>query len=235
VKTGTGACFKISSSGPDYYSSMRDAHLWIAWLASALLQASGPAAVVRTFDDEKVGTAPAGFTFAAGREALPGRWVVQRDAAGQVLARTGADQAQDGFAVAVYGEAQYENVELSVRLKAETGAGSAGLVWKYQDPANHYSAQLDLGRQVLAVYRVAGGNRILLEREDDLELDPHAWHSLRVVNDPGEIRVYLGGIRVFRERDRGARGGGGVGLWVAGSAAASFDDFRVAPREVKGR
>jgi hypothetical protein len=210
-------------------------NILLTWLAIAWLQGSGPSPVLRTFDDDKTGGAPTGFSFAAGRDASPGKWVIQRDGAGQVLTRTGPEQTQDGFAVAVYTEAQYENLELAVRLKAIAGSGAAGLVWKYQDPSNHYTAQLDLGRQVLAIYRVAGGNRILLEREDDLELDAGAWHTLRVVNDPGEIRVYLGGIRVFSERDRGARGAGGVGLWVAGSAAASFDDFRVAPREGKGR
>ena len=81
-------------------------------------------------------------------------------------------------------------------------ARTAGLVWKYQDRLNHYSAQLDLAKQELAVYRVVNGNRIRLEREDDLELDPDAWHSLKIFQERGEIRVYLGGIRVFSERDR---------------------------------
>jgi hypothetical protein len=225
----------VSSSGQDYYSGIRDAHRWISWMAIAFLQASGPAAVIRTFDDDKAGEPPAGFAFAAGREAAPGRWLVQRDGPSQVVTRTGADQTQDGFAVAVYSDAQYENHELSVRLKVSGGTGSAGLTWKYQDPLNHYWAQLDLGRQVLAVYRVTSGNRILLEREDDLELDVMAWHTLRVVTEPDEIRVYLGGIRVFRERNRGVRGAGQVGLWVSAAAAASFDDFQVRPREARSR
>ena len=82
----------------------------------------------------------------------------------------------------------------------------AGLVWKYQDPLNHYSAQLDLAKQELAMYRVVNGNRIRIEREDDLELDPDAWHSLKIFHERGEIRVYLGGIRVLSERDRLPRG-----------------------------
>jgi hypothetical protein len=87
--------------------------------------------------------------------------------------------------------------------------------------------QLDLVRQELAIYRVSSGNRIRLEREDDLELDPEAWHSLRILQEDGQIRVYLGGIRVFSERDRQPRGAASVGLWTSGDTTVMFDDFRV--------
>ena len=112
-------------------------------------------------------------------------------------------------------------------LKAIGGGRTAGLVWKYQDPMNHYSAQLDLAKQELAIYRVVNGNRIRLEREDDLELDPDAWHSLKIFQERGEIRVYLGGIRVFSERDRLPRGRASVGMWTGGDSTVMFDDFRI--------
>jgi hypothetical protein len=92
---------------------------------------------------------------------------------------------------------------------------------------NHYSAQLDLAKQELAMYRVVNGNRIRLERENDLELDPDAWHSLKIFQERGEIRVYLGGIRVFSERDRVPRASASVGLWTGGDSSIMFDDFRI--------
>ena len=122
---------------------------------------------------------------------------------------------------------QYQDVQVSVRLKATGGGRTAGLVWKYQDPMNHYFAQLDLARQELAMYRVVNGNRIRLEREDDLELDPDAWHSLKIFQEDGKIRVYLGGIRVLDERDRSPRVRAGVGLWTSGDSTVMFDDFRI--------
>ena len=143
------------------------------------------------------------------------------------LFHDGTPSPPDGFAVAIFSKTQYQDVEVSVRLKASGGSRSAGLVWKYQDPLNHYAVQLDLARQEISMYRVSGGNRIRLEREDDLELDADAWHSLRVLQERGEIRVYLGGIRVFGERDRLPRAAAGVGLWAAGDATVMFDDFRV--------
>jgi len=182
---------------------------------------------VRTFEEDKVGAPPAGFMTAVGRDASADRWTVLREGKGRVLEHLGQPSPPDSFAVAVLSGAQYADVELSVRIKATGGHRSAGLVWKYQDPLNHYAVQLDLGKQELAMYRVSSGNRIRLEREDDLELDPDAWHSLKVVHEEGQIRVYLGGIRVFNERDRMPRALAGVGVWSGGDTTVIFDDFRV--------
>lgn len=193
----------------------------------AQLASAAQTAVVRTFEEDKIGAPPAGFVTAAGRDAVADRWTVRQDGKGRVVIHQGHPSPPDGFSVAIVTAAQYQDVELSVRLKATGGSRSAGLVWKYQDPLNHYAVQLDLARQELAIYRVSSGNRIRLEREDDLELDPDAWHSLRVLQEDGEIRVYLGGIRVFSERDRQVRGPAGVGLWTSGDTTVMFDDFRV--------
>lgn len=198
---------------------------------SMFLQAAVAAqhVIVRTFDDDKVGAPPAGFAMAAGRDAPVDGWTVKREgaAAERVLWHHGKPSPPDSFAVAIFSGAQYQDVQVSVRFKATGGSRTAGLVWKYQDPLNHYSVHLDLVRQELAMYRVVNGNRIRIEREDDLELDPDAWHSLKIFQERGEIRVYLGGIRVLHERDRLPRASASVGLWTGGDSTVQFDDFRV--------
>ena len=191
------------------------------------LTAAAHSVIVRTFEDDIIGAPPPGFLASAGRDALADGWVIRREEKGRVLLHQGRPSPADGFAVAVLSGAGYQDVELSVRLKAVAGSRSAGLVFKYQDPLNHYAVQLDLAKQELAMYRVSSGNRIRLEYEDDLELDPDAWHSLKVVQKQGHIRVYLGGIRVFGEPDRLSRGPASVGLWSAGDTSAMFDDFRI--------
>jgi hypothetical protein len=196
---------------------------------SMFLQAAAVAqnAIVRTFEDDKIGAAPAGFVMAVGRDAAPEGWTVRREGAGRVLVHEGKSAPADSFAVAIFSAAKYQDVQVSVRFKTTGGGRMAGLVWKYQDPLNHYSAQLDLAKQELAMYRVVNGNRIRIEREDDLELDPDAWHSLKIFHERGEIRVYLGGIRVLSERDRLPRGHASVGVWVGGDSTVMFDDFRI--------
>jgi hypothetical protein len=195
--------------------------------AAAAAQAA-QSAIVRTFEDDKVGAPPAGFVISAGREAPVEGWSVRREEKAGVLVHEGkAAVPADSFAVAILTGTQYSDVEVSVRLKATGGGRAAGLVWKYQDPMNHYAVQLDLVRQELSMYRVVSGNRIRVEREDDLELDTNAWHSLRVLQVNGQIRVYLGGIRVLSERDRLPSAPAGVGIWVSGDSTVMFDDFRV--------
>ena len=76
----------------------------------------------------------------------------------------------------------------------------------------------------MALYRVARGNRIRLEFEDDLELDRDAWHVLRVEHADGRIRVSLGGIGVMRARDRAPRRDRARRHLVRGGATAWFDD-----------
>jgi len=195
--------------------------------------AAAQSAVVRSFEEDKVGAPPLGFSLAAGRDAASDRWTVKREGNVRVLSHEGNTAPPDSFAVAIHSGAQYTAVQVSTRLKATGGARVAGLVWKYQDAANYYVAQLDLVRQEVAMYRVSGGNRIRLEQEDDLELDPDAWHSLKIRLEDGRMRVYLGGIRVLNERDRDPSKPASVGIWAGGDTTVMFDDFRIEDKTVQ--
>lgn len=201
--------------------------LFLAFSLLVQVAAAAQHAIVRTFDEDKIGAPPADFVVAAGRDAVPASWKVQREGIGRVLLHEGRPSPADAFAVAVYSGAQYQDAEVTVRLKATSGGRTAGVVWRYQDPLNHYAVYLDLARQQLDLYRVSSGNRIRLESEDDLQLDPDAWHTLRVLQDQGEIRIYLGGIRVMTERDRQPRAPGAIGVASAGDTSVMFDDVRI--------
>jgi hypothetical protein len=113
-------------------------------------------------------------------------------------------------------------------MRLAGGSLVGGLVWRYQDEHNHYQMLLDLVRRELAMYRVVAGNRIKVEREDDLELDPAAWHTLKIVHDQSQVRVSLGGIRVFEDQDRTFRTGR-AGVIAGGIADVWFDDLRIEP------
>ena len=198
----------------------------LATAPEARYRQRGPA---RTFDTEAVGAAPTGFILAAMRQASPGTWAVRKHGTSTHLVHD-ADAAAAGVSLAILSGASTSEFVASVRLRLAGGARAGGLVWQYQDEHNFYAAMLDLTRQELSMYRVTGGNRVRLETEDDLELDPEAWHTLKVARDDGRIYVALGGIRVFEERDE--RGGHGsaaarLGLISAGNAETWFDDLRV--------
>ena len=184
----------------------------------------------RTFDDDPVASRPPGFTFAATRQAVSDQWIVERDGSNRFLTHPRDASGRPGYALAVLDDAESKDLAIAVRLKFTGGNREGGLIWRYQDASNFYSARLDLLDQRMAIDRVVRGNRIRIEGEDDLELDVTAWHVLRVRHEKDRIRVYLGGVKVFDTIDRTFREPGGVGLFASGESAISFDDFRVEDR-----
>ena len=208
---------------------LRSALLAIACLCAAA--AARQRGQLLTFDADRAGVLPAGFTLAAMRQDSPGAWMVRRDGSNGMLAHL-ADPNASGFALALAVTAT-DREAAAVRLRLSGGTLAGGLVWRYVDPENFHATVLDLARRELVLFRVTGGNRVFLESKDDLELDPRAWHTLKVTHDDEDIQVSLGGIRVFEERerrnDRRAGGLGRTGVIAAGGAEVWFDDLRVEP------
>jgi hypothetical protein len=205
-----------------------------ATVAPAAREQRGPA---RTFDAEPAGQPPAGFTFAAMRQPGPGTWTLRRQGPNGYIVHE-ADASAMGVSLAILTAAAEPEFVVSARLRLAGGTRAGGLVWRYRDEHNYHAVVLDLSKGELVMYRVAGGNRVRLEVEDDLELDLDAWHTLKIAHDDDRIRVTLGGIRVFDERE--ARDGGGgkqmrLGLIAAGSAEVWFDDLRLGFEDARRR
>ena len=215
----------------------------MAWrslvLHAALVVATGASALaqraqVHSFEGPPAGVLPPGFTLAAWRQPAPGPWTVDR--VGSTLALHHApDTAADGWAIALTPDAAMNDSLVSARLRLSGGTRAGGVVWRYVDDRNFHAAVLDLRRGELAAYRVVDGNRVRFDDRDDLELDPDAWHVLKVVHEDGRVLVSLGGIRVLEERERQSPrlAGGRVGVLAHGAADAWFDDLRVERREAR--
>ncbi|MBI4477288.1 MAG: hypothetical protein HY654_08960 [Acidobacteria bacterium] len=203
----------------------------LALLCAASQIAAAQPPSIFTFDDDPAGAGPKGFEVSAMRQDTPGTWLVRRVGANGVLVHQ-PDPGAAGFALAIAPDTPRRDVRVSARLRLAGGTRAGGLVWRFADAAHYYAAILDLDKRELVLFRVTAGNRIFLESEDDLELDPEAWHTLRIVHDESRIDVRLGGIRVFQERDRraGPRSAPGrSGVIAAGGSEVWFDDLRIEP------
>ena len=204
----------------------------VAAIVVFALTAGSAQEALRSFDQDAIGAAPPGFSFAVARLPAGGRWHVRADNGNRFLAHTPDAAAGEGFAIALLDGAATGDVRLSARVRLEDGVRTGGLVWRYNGPDNFYAVALDLDAQAIALYRISRGNRIRLEFEDDLELDRSAWHTVRVEHVEGRIRVALGGIGVMRARARDTDAANGrAGVWSAGNAATAFDDVSVRPAE----
>jgi hypothetical protein len=198
--------------------------------AVLLVLAGGAASTQRlawTFEDAAVGRAPQGFVFAdAGASQPGGAWQVLRDGANAVLGNAAHGR---GVTLAIASGTSLGSLTLSTRLRFSEGPGVAGIAWRYRDPENYYSVALDLRGQNVRMYRVVMGNRTRLEDEDDLELDPTAWHTIKVEDTGGRMRVWIDGVPVADGRDRARSEPGGVGVWTSGEATVWFDDLQAEP------
>lgn len=190
----------------------------------------------QTFDADRPDHPPSGFSLAAMRQPGAGRWTVQRQGTQGYLVHQ-ADPSTTGYALAIAEAPATDDAAASARLRFVSGARTGGLVWRYLNDQNFYALVLDIAHQDLALYRVTSGNRINIDVEDALELDPQAWHTLKVQHVESEIRVYLGGIRVFNQQDRRddrrAHQPGRTGLLASGHSEVWFDDVKIEPK--KGR
>jgi hypothetical protein len=180
-----------------------------------------------TFDDATQGRPPQGFAVTDGQPAQPAAWHVQRENNDTFLSH--AAQARTGIDLAVASESSFDNVSFSARIRFPDTAHSAGIAWRYRDPGHYYSVALDLRAQNVRIYRVFAGNRTRLEDEDDLELDPTAWHTLKVEDDGNRMRVWLDGVPVADTRDRSLHEPGAVGVWTTGDATVWFDNLQAEP------
>jgi hypothetical protein len=180
-----------------------------------------------TFDDTSAGRPPQGFVFADGQPGTPAAWQVARDGGNAVLAH--AADARGGVAVAIAPGTPLDSASLSARLRFPEGPSVAGITWRHRDPQNYYSVALDLRAQSVRIYRVIAGNRTRLEDGDDLELDPAAWHTVKVEDSGGRMRVWIDGVPVVDGRDRSLPEPGAIGVWTNGEATAWFDDLQAEP------
>ena len=203
-------------------------------LGALVLGASADA--VWTFDSDTPGRAPGAFTYRVTRDSAPARWSVQREGTNGFLAHAGDPPAKGGFSLAILEDQPRSPLSLSARMRLAGQKGEMGIAWRVQDANNYYLARLDVegSEQDIALYRIVNGNRVRVDGEDDLELDRAAWHTIKVVQEDDTIRVYLGGIRVLRARDRTFGKPGGVALWCTGDAVAHFDDLRVGQEKESG-
>lgn len=183
-----------------------------------------------TFNDDQIDQPPAGISLAAMRQSDAGRWLVQ-GLPGEAHLVHRADPAASGYALALADKPAPDDLVVSVRVKFNGAARVGGVVWRYRNDQNYYTLLLDLNRSELSVYRITAGNRVRLDVRDELELDPAAWHALKVVHLGTDIRVMLGGVRVFDERDRrsdrSSNDAGQVGVIATGPSEIWFDDLRV--------
>lgn len=207
--------------------------LALAALGAGLTTAAPPPARRWTFEDAEPGAPPEGFDLVTTSRAPAGRWVIEGDAEGKVLAQVDEDRTDRRFAMAVARDATYTDLRLSVRGKPISGQidQAVGLVWRWQGPDDYYVARTNVLERNVRLYRVVNGNRIKFAGVENVELETGAWHTLQVEHVGARIRVSLDGRELFQAEDRTFTGAGRVGVWIKADSVTRFDDLTAEPLE----
>ncbi len=123
------------------------------------------------------------------------------------------------------------NFTMEVALRAESGGEDqgGGLFWHARDKKNYMITRWNPLERNLRIYRVENGVRTQIYGSG-VNVDPKAWHVLRVEVKGSIVRVSLDNVLAIVCSAKPVSTGGRVGLWTKADAVTSFDRF-----EVKGQ
>ncbi|MDQ1471263.1 MAG: hypothetical protein QOJ99_2743 [Bryobacterales bacterium] len=213
----------------------------------ALLGLLGPGNESINFDAVKPGVAPPNWTFVSAIGAPRARWEVRYDPSApsrdNVLKPMNGSSRESESPVAIFDKVICRDGDLTVKFRIEGhGRGrSAGIVWRYQDPANYYLLHFSADEKNIALFKVKDGHSapvpVTVEGAAVPEGTGHSgvyhdlhlgqWYIAKVTFRGPKIRVLFGNRKLFDAEDSTFSGAGKTGVWTHGKTTAAFDDFRI--------
>ena len=194
-------------------------------IALSVLAATAAQAQTETFDRQKTGTAPEGWTCGVTGRGQP-VWTVEADgsapSAPNVLRQSGAGT----FPWCVNKAAAVSDGFIEVRFRPEKGREdqAGGVVWRWKDGDNYYVARANALENNVSLYYTAGGRRNTIKYVD-APVPANTWHLLRVEFAGKRIKVVLDGKAYIEQQDEHIVGAGAVGVWTKADSVTAFDDF----------
>lgn len=200
-------------------------------LASALfLAASLLACAHRSADTQPATVAPEAETFPAEwipaethAMGTPAAWRVREDVDGTRTFVVETQSASGTFNLLLSRATHGPDLELAVRVKANSGAidQGGGLVWRALDADNYYVTRWNPLENNLRLYKVENGERAMLASVDT-RTNASGWHELRVSMIGTSISVEIDdGPRIVCD-DATFTHAGAIGLWSKADASTSF-------------
>ena len=215
---------------------------WFAWQFYLLMLCAGYATAQTASDEYRlvldkisVGQSPAGWIVAATHPSGPlAQWGVGVDTASPSRAKVltmGSIQDSSPSVFNLYWtkQAAFQNGELSVRMRADSGKidQGGGLMWRVKDENNYYVARYNPLESNFRLYHVKQGSRSMLASSENMLAAPGQWVQLRIAHHGQRIRGWFDNTLAWEVSDAAFPHVGGVGLWTKADAASSFTDFVV--------
>jgi hypothetical protein len=176
------------------------------------------------FDGDRTANIPSGFTNEVGE------WKIVAEPTAPSKPNALAQLAKNSgstFNVTLVNGANYQNVDVSVKMKAIAGQEDqgGGLIWRAKDAKNYYVARYNPLEDNYRLYKVEQGKRSQLQSADIKSNG--GWHTLRVTMEEDRIRCFYDGKKILEFKDSTFPGPGQIGLWTKADAQSYFDDLKV--------
>ena len=190
-----------------------------------------------TFDQQKSGETPVGFSMLGFGEGPAADWTIRADSDApsvpNILVVNSSCQAVTCYRLIVANGFQYEYPDVSVRMRfpVDAATGVGGVVFGVKDATHFYAAVADLATKTLEVSRVVDGKETRLGRSS---IAPKSvpWHTLRIqrntIFSKDFIETFFDGQLVVTVEDQ-SLASGQVGLLVLGETALNFDSLHAIP------
>ena len=182
------------------------------------------AAILFNFDADKPGEMAKGWVDCTGT------WKVVADDSApskpNVFAQTSAE-AKEPFNLAIANQANFADIDLSVKLKAVAGKQDqgGGPVWRLKSPKDYYVCRWNPLEDNFRLYQVVDGKRTQIATAD-VKAEA-GWHTIRVTMKGNAIECYFDGKKVIEAKDDTFKDAGKVGLWTKADAVTHFDDLNI--------
>jgi Domain of Unknown Function (DUF1080) len=194
----------------------------------------GAGAKTLTFDNDPVGSQPAGLEFARTGQGAEGKWVVRADKdkpSNHVLVQESADPTDYRFPLAIVKEGAYKDVTLTVRARPVSGEVDQGfgLVWRYKDANNYYITRCNADEDNCTIYHTVAGRRRAFQNKP-IKVAKNTWHTLKLEATGSHFAVWFDATKVLDATDETLKDPGRVGLWTKADSVIQFDDFSIEGR-----
>ena len=178
-----------------------------------------------TFDDAKIGEAPAGWTATktgSGNE----KWAIEKDDTAPSKPNVLKQSGEATYPVCIKNETSLKDGFVEVKFKPVSGKKdqAGGIIWRCADADNYYIARANALEDNVTIYHTIKGKRASF-KNTDTKVAPGVWHTLRVDFAGNKFIVTFDGKKVIEATDDSFADAGKVGVWTKADSKTLFDDF----------
>jgi hypothetical protein len=122
------------------------------------------------------------------------------------------------------------DVGVRAKLMQDDRPALLGFIWRFQNPANYYVAQIDLQSGAVAIMRITHGKTKTLAH-DVMMLTPFVWHLFQVHVQGTRMAIICDGQAALSADDKAIEISGQIGITASAGDELQMDDLAVLPLE----